>query len=268
MPVVVVQAHGAFMSVKRLLPLPRRSVLTVTVALGLIAVLGLVIFSPLALEVLAHSRRNWSQLSNIGQTFGAVSALLSSLALGGVVISLLYQARDSKTANEVANRQFQHDLIKLELEDPSLMTAIGAPYGLPIPPDFASIRQFLYIQMWVSFLAGSYVIGGSSEPGIRHIAATELFRSAAGRSYWEAVRQTQLEISKGRRKQFFRLLDDEYEKALSRSVPIAEPVVRNDCPAPNVKHSMCKEHARQVALIAAAAVMGSLAGGLWHRRKS
>jgi hypothetical protein len=49
--------------------------------------IGLVVLSPFALTELAHFRINWLQLSNIGQTYGAVSALLSSFALVGVAVA-------------------------------------------------------------------------------------------------------------------------------------------------------------------------------------
>jgi hypothetical protein len=68
-----------------------RLLTTVSITVSIIAFLILVILSPLVLRLLASSfNLNWSNLSNIGQTYGAVSALITALALGGVVISLLY----------------------------------------------------------------------------------------------------------------------------------------------------------------------------------
>jgi hypothetical protein len=184
----------------------------------LVVIASLVIFSPLLLVGLLHLRYNWSKLSNIGQTYGAVSALLSSLALAGVVVSLLFQSRDGQTAREQASRTLQHELIKMELEDPSLMTAMGAPWGLPLEPDSGVIREFLFIQMWVSFLAGNYVIGESSTLNVRGFAADELFRSRSGRLYWELVGQGQLASSSGRRNRFFRLINEEYAKVIASGV--------------------------------------------------
>lgn len=256
------------MIVKRMLPVSRRTILTAATTIGLIAILGLVIVSPLALKELAHSRQDWSQLSNIGQTYGAVSALLSSLALIGVVVSLLYQARDSRTVHEEASRTFQHNLLKMELEDASLMNAFGAPYGLSIPSDLQSVRQFLFIHMWVSFLAGNYVIGESSEMSARYFARDELFRSTAGRRYWEAVRNGQLGESKGRRNRFFRIVDDEYQKALSENIPLADPIATNDHKAEfHTSLRTRQERARQLGLIAIAVALGALARDFWHRSK-
>ena len=71
------------------------------------------------------------------------------------------------------------------------MTAGGAPWDLDIPSDSSSIRQFLYVQIWISFLGGNYTIGELPESAVRHIAAHELFRSEAGRNYWAAVGRVQ-----------------------------------------------------------------------------
>jgi uncharacterized protein DUF6082 len=173
---------------RRLFP-SRRHVLIAIMATGMIVILGLVLLSPFALRAIAHYQKDWSQLSYIGQTYSAVSALLSSLALAGVVVSLLYQARDSQTTHEQVTRTFHHELLKMEMEDPALMTAVGAPWDLSIPAESEPIRQYLYIQMWVSFLAGNYVIGETSEPVVRYIAEHEIFRSNAGRMYWQAAGQ-------------------------------------------------------------------------------
>jgi len=66
-----------------------------------------------------------------GQLYGpgAVSALITALALGGVVISLLYQARDVSATRSQAIRTFQFELLRTELEDADLMWASGAPWG-------------------------------------------------------------------------------------------------------------------------------------------
>jgi hypothetical protein len=114
----------------------RRVRLIMVVTVLTIALLVLVVLSPLILEELGASVRiNWAQLSNIGQTYGAVSALLTAMALLGVVASLFLQARDVKNSREQAWRTFHHELIRMELDDPLYMTALGAPWDVPIPPE-------------------------------------------------------------------------------------------------------------------------------------
>src|SRR5947208_2108644 len=72
----------------------KRAALTSTLIAVVVIVLVLVIFSPLALRQFGSVRGvSWARLSNIGQTYGAASALLTGLALVGVVGSLVFQVR-------------------------------------------------------------------------------------------------------------------------------------------------------------------------------
>lgn len=250
----------------------RRSFPVALLAVGLIAIIGLVIFSPFALIELAHFKINWLQLSNIGQTYGAVSALLSSLALVGVAVSLLYQSRDNQNAREQTTRNLQFELLRMAMGDPSLMTAGGAPWDLDIPSDSASIRQFLYVQIWVSFLGGNFTIGELPESAVRHIAAHELFRSEAGRNYWAAAGKVQMENSTGRRRQFFRILDDVYKEAMLSGTPTAKPIKTmktSDAPDEFLASSVVRGmriHQPPYKLIAAA-VIGVLAGRIWRSKR-
>jgi hypothetical protein len=238
--------------------------------MALAAILILVVLSPLALSGLTRYRSNWPLLSNIGQTYGAVSALLSSVALGGVVLSLLYQARDSHTAREQTTRSLQLELIKMQMDDPALMTASGAPWGLTIPSESAPIREFLYIQIWISYLYGSYIIGEVSESSLRYTFANELLRSRAGRSYWEARSERQVMVGGSRRhNHFYRILTDEYKKAISSNAPVSDPVRMTGPVAPaHVRQIMRRSRTEYWGLLATAAIGGALAGRLWRRDKS
>jgi hypothetical protein len=72
--------HVPYDSVDRRSPGIRKAA-TYLAALAVAAgVLALVLLSPLLLRQLGHIRGiNWTQLSNIGQTYGAASAILSQL---------------------------------------------------------------------------------------------------------------------------------------------------------------------------------------------
>jgi hypothetical protein len=237
--------------------------------IALIAIVGLVVLSPFALATLDHFRNDWQQLSDIGQTYGAVSAILSSLALGGVVASLLYQARSNRNAYEQIVRTLQLELIKMELKDPSLMTAMGAPWDVDIPPESESIREFLYVQLWVSFWGGNYTIGELPESAVRHFATHELFRGRAGRTYWAAVGPLQIANSKGRLKHFFQLLDDEYKKVISSGIPAASPVrVYDDLGEAQTESTIRARHVQQVCIVAAATIIAASAGRFWRCKRA
>ena len=245
----------------------RRTLAALVIAILSCVIIGLVVLSPLALAKLGHLQANWSQLSNIGQTYGAVSALLSSIALGGVVVSLLLQARSNQTAREETTRTIQHDLIKMAMDDPKLMTAMGAPWGLRIPANTTAIQGFLYVRMWTTFLAGNFSIGEIAESDVRYLAANEIFRSQAGRDFWAAVGRAHVEYSTGRRHRFYEILDYEYHKAISENVSISEPVKdvsadknenKPDCRG-SCQEFIRKDHIIQLGTIVAAAAMGAIA---------
>lgn len=191
-------------------------------------VLGLIAISPISLRVLEDLSKNWGKLSNVGQAYGAISALISSLALVGIVASLLYQARAGQTAREQAIRTLQQDLIRMEMEDPTLMTAMGAPWGLPIPAESTRLREHLYIHMWTSFWAGNYAVGEVTAAAVRKMVRGELFNSTAGRAYWAAVRENVLATNEGKYRGFARIVDKEYQKVIADNIPAAEPVKITD----------------------------------------
>jgi hypothetical protein len=64
----------------------------VTLILVMLLVVGLIGASPLALNGFQGAKDHWERLSFIGQTYGAASAILSVLALIGVVATLVFHA--------------------------------------------------------------------------------------------------------------------------------------------------------------------------------
>jgi hypothetical protein len=232
----------------------RRGLLLAFVAfIGMIAI-ALIVFWPLV----------FGRLSHVAQFYGTISALASSLALVGVAISLLYQARAGHTAREQAIRSLQQQLIKMEMDDPSLMTAIGAPWGLPIPAESARIRDHLYIHMWATFWAGNYVVGELNAAAVRGVARMELFSSRAGRAYWAAVRKRALSTNEGKYLRFARIVDEEYQKVIANNDRVADPVRITGDAAYSTTHG--KPGLRRPALMSAALITGSVAGWTLSRR--
>ncbi len=244
---------------KHRIPSSRRGIIAVLAAVACLAIIGLVVFSPLALTAMGHLDANWSELSNVGQTYGAISALISSLALGGVIVSLLYQARDGRTAREQSMRTLQHQLLKMQMEDPALMNVTGAPWNLPISPDSSSIREHLYMHMWVGFWAGNYVMGEMSSEAVRVTARNELLNSQAGRAYWAAVGQRLLDTSTGKYNRFTRIFDEEYQNIMAKKIPVATPVEIISC-------KRRKMDLRLPALVGAALITGIASGRLSSRQ--
>jgi hypothetical protein len=207
----------------------------------------------------------FARLSKIGQFYGTISATASSLALVGVAISLLNQARAGHTAREQAIRSLQQQLIKMEMDDPTLMTAIGAPWGLPIPAESARIRDHLYIHMWATFWAGNYVVGELNAAAVRGVARLELFSSKAGRAYWAAVRERALSVNEGKYLRFARIVDEEYQRVIASKIPMADPVRITSYADDSITHR--KSGLRRPALVGSALVSAALITGAVAGRK-
>src|SRR5215471_21034949 len=85
-------------SVSWSVPTIRKTAVYLTFLVITLGSLALVLISPILLRQLDRIKGiDWSLLSNIGQTYGAASAILSAVALIGISISLLVQVRQAKT---------------------------------------------------------------------------------------------------------------------------------------------------------------------------
>jgi Family of unknown function (DUF6082) len=233
-------------------------------ALAIMA-LALVIFSPIALEQLEHiSGINWATLSNIGQTYGAISALVSALALGGVAVSLIFQARDLRYSSEVAARTFHYDLLKLQMGDPFYMEILAAP-GLGAGlTDYDSLRTHTYVHMWVSYWEGRYKVHELSDSELRYLAANELFTSAGGRHYWATTRDFKLKYYIGRLSRFTHIVDEQYKKAIEAGPP-ANIILKKKPGSRTSDDSSQIVSKRSIIAICAGTGAGAVAGYLLRR---
>jgi uncharacterized protein DUF6082 len=250
----------------------REFVNSLTIRIGILAlavgVLALVVVSPIALQRIARIHGiDWMRLSNVGQTYGAISALLTALALGGVVISLLYQASAFKTAREQASRTIHTELMKMEMESPFYMATIagawGPKYGFT---DYDSLRRNHLIHMWVSYWEGQYMLHDMPDAAVRGVA-NDLFISVAGRRYWSMSKTFKLKYYKGRRLRFTRMVDEEYKKAIASGPPVANSFEDSSGDVA-VTTSRQISRTESKVLILAAAGAAILAGRLLERQLS
>jgi Family of unknown function (DUF6082) len=121
-----------------------------SIAILVVGGVGLIVVSPAGLNLLSAVKGvNWLKLSSIGQTYGAVSALISGIALAGVVISLILQSHELNLAREQAFRTYHFDLIRFAIDNPSFISSWGY-----VPSEGASledVRKAGYTNMIVSF---------------------------------------------------------------------------------------------------------------------
>jgi hypothetical protein len=102
--------------------LARRSTAPTVVLLAAVVTLVAVLLTPLGLQWIGHQPgHDWSLLSDVGQAYGAASAILAALALVGVVASLVLQAREAKASREQALRALHTDLLKMAIDEPEFL---------------------------------------------------------------------------------------------------------------------------------------------------
>ncbi|GGV02175.1 hypothetical protein GCM10010182_19730 [Actinomadura cremea] len=203
----------------------RRRVTKLNVTLLAIVAIGLIGASPWALRVFDGSTAHWERLSFIGQTYGAASALVAAFALVGIVVTLIFQARETKIAREEARRIAIAELLKMAMDDPDLDEAWG-----PVPEgeDRKARRQLMYINMIVSEWQMSFETKALPETRLRAISR-EMFSGRPGRAFWQEARQVRMSTSETTRaRHFHRILDEEYNRA--PAPPPARPQQRSRRP--------------------------------------
>ncbi|MET8251417.1 DUF6082 family protein [Micromonospora sp. NPDC005197] len=165
--------------------LARRPGTPMILPLAVLAMLAAVLFSPAVL--LWIGRRpgyDWPLLGNVGQTYGAASAILAALALIGVVASLALQAREAKAAREQALRALHTDLLKMAIDDPALLECWG-----PIEDavDVEWFRKHVYANLIVSHWQLMWEVDVLTAQHLE-VLADQFFKGHVGRRFWAEAR--------------------------------------------------------------------------------
>src|SRR5690348_16775060 len=96
------------------------------VASGATACVFAVVFSPLLLPLLDGADGvDWTRLSNIGQAYGGVSALIATVGVFGIAASLLGQVRESRRAGIRDERQLHSGILLFAIEHPEYCQCWG-----------------------------------------------------------------------------------------------------------------------------------------------
>ncbi|MDN3025674.1 DUF6082 family protein [Streptomyces sp. S.PB5] len=173
--------------------------------------MGLVVVSPLALPALDGGGEDWERIGNIAQAYGAVSALLSGLAVVGVAASLVLQAREAKAARAQNGRALHMELMKLAMENPEYLDCWGGPDS---SRTVLLRRQHLYVNLVLSHWEVSYELGNITDHWVA-ATADELFAGEVGRSFWARARASRIATAKTRRSRHLQqIIDSRYEHAL------------------------------------------------------
>lgn len=190
----------------------RRMLSSVTTLVCIIVILALVVLSPVGLrEISVLPGLNWVELSNIGQTYGGVSALLSALALIGVSVSVLLQLREVRFSRLEARRTRHYELTRLAMEDPSYQKI----FVFPEDPSIEVTRAFAYINQYLQFWQMLWEFSDISETELR-VQARGLFNTSVGRDFWRRYGSIRLRNDNTRReREFDRVLDSIYKHQIA-----------------------------------------------------
>jgi hypothetical protein len=193
-------------------------VFVVAILLLVIVSMGFVVLSPLVLRVLdIGDEIDWNRLSSIGQTYGAVSAVVAAVALLGVMISLIVQSREVREARRNARRSHHVELMRMAMDDPGYMEC----WGLYLTDSFVTERQYTYVNLIVAHWYSEYDIGEMSDTLLRATAAS-VFASGPGRRYWQSTGTFWRDNYSGRRaRRFHRVLAEVYQETIKH--PPATP---------------------------------------------
>ncbi|MFD4503299.1 DUF6082 family protein [Streptomyces sp. NPDC058457] len=180
-----------------------------TVAVGLLTA---ILLTPLTLEQAAPTHNDWGRLSDVSQTYGALSVPLSAIALLGVAASLAYQARQTKMANEESRRSSHRELLMYTLDNPEFLVCWEPVSGM----SSVEMRRLIFTNMIVSNWHSDYLLQRWSDQEARATLGFH-FQGAVARSHWEKTasswRQVVEASGDARRIHFVKLVDESYAEA-------------------------------------------------------
>ncbi|MFJ6550660.1 DUF6082 family protein [Streptomyces luteogriseus] len=172
------------------------------------------------LAAVAPANTDWGRLSDISQAYGAVSVVLSAIALAGVALSLLCQVRQTRTSNEQAIRDSHLQLATLALSNPDLLQAWSPPVA---PITLKRHRQHLITSLALGELLQRFRIGRLSVEKLA-VKLDGHFRGEIVREQWvregPGWRRT-MEAGDRRDRVFVRLVGERYQAAIASGPALA-----------------------------------------------
>lgn len=200
-------SNGATQVVGRLL-------IVVALASGVVGMSTLVAVSPLLVDWL-YRGGDWTQPGNVGQAYGAASAILAALALGIVGISLILQRTQFKRHQRAKRRDCTRDIVKLALEEPAYAQCWGSRFA----PGHVDERLFFYTNFLVLNWSYAWEEGDLTEQQARAYLS-RFFDSEVPRMFWERhgpLHHPRITLTKHDR--FDAMMNEEYLLAIRKGPP-------------------------------------------------
>ncbi len=192
----------------------RIAISSASVIAAMLAIAALTLLSPEVLRAIGRNRGfDWPRLSDVGQTYGLASAILSGTALIGIALSLIVQARQAQAERVSVVRERHMDLLRLVLEDPELY---GPVIGVLVPSEPDDARRFVFSTMWMNYASMGYQMGILDENTVRKEILRSSFGSQYMRDWWGIAGEYWRESPGPGRKalNFVRIADDEFLKSI------------------------------------------------------
>lgn len=189
----------------------RIRILLLLVATSIATLLAAPLILMLVAKILPQSD-DWTLLSNVGQSFTGISAILSALALGAIAYTSNLQARQVRTGQVQAVRSAHIDLMQLAISDESLARTFG--YAGSTKDDFDLWRVTAYRNLCFMYLQMAFRVDELSEQGLRRILSLELFTFPESVDYWNSTRVAfVVELTDPLGQTFVDIVDEEAVKA-------------------------------------------------------
>jgi Family of unknown function (DUF6082) len=182
--------------------------------LAIFAVLLLVLLSPILLQTFGKMLPlDVEYLSKIGGSYGAISAILSAIALCFLTVSSVLQLRQTQIAQLHATRAMQLELLRISLDNPLYRGALGDDFQAKSEEKW---RFHTYLNLWTMHFQMAFLTGAIEEVGLRSWARRELFASEYGRQFWNDARSAyHAERTTRKHQSFFKALEDEFQKKIA-----------------------------------------------------
>lgn len=139
-----------------------------------------------------------------------ISTLISSIALVGVALSLLLQGRQLRASRIQAARASQVELMKFAIDNPTMVN------GLDGAEDIEGFVKGVVRNWYFTYLSMSYDNRTISKSSLRRVASVALADETTCK-WWAESGHTLNEVATSRReKEFFTIVDGEFQRARQR----------------------------------------------------
>lgn len=207
-----------------------RSRTAIITLLTTVLVATIAVASPAALALIDLGwKPDWRHLADIGQAYGAASAIFSALAVAGVAASLIYQARALRLARIQAIRSTHRELLTHAMSQPEIFApAVGFKSwkATSMKPE-----QYWFTTAFVGYLHSAFDAGIHTEKTLRNSAFPNLFASEMGRQWWKEAGRTWRNNHDSSKRRFARVADEAYTTAVAAGPPLPASTYLYDEPS-------------------------------------